>query len=161
MSQAIGFASRSIRREGENCALPDEVRGGVVLVELRKNRGKRLPRPQLLGRLRIFCAHIHHKVGVHGEERHLTVRIATIRAVRVGLNELSNCETICRFAGRDRNVFAHELVSLGLKDGPGLNKGLDSVSSVFTADAGVFEPSPGCLWIVGHAVDDDAAGAYL
>jgi hypothetical protein len=38
MSQAIGFASRSISREGENCALPDEVRSGVVLVELRKNR---------------------------------------------------------------------------------------------------------------------------
>jgi hypothetical protein len=97
MSQAIGFASRSISREGENCALPDEVRSGVVLVELRKNRGKRLPRPQLLGRLRIFCVHRRHKVGVHGEERHLTPRIATIPAVRIGLDELPHGEAIRRF----------------------------------------------------------------
>jgi len=53
-------------------------------------------------------------------------------------------------------VFAHELVSLGLKHGSGFEKSFDPVSAVFTADARVFETSPGRLRIVGRAVDQDA-----
>jgi hypothetical protein len=36
-------------------------------------------------------------VSVQGKESHLTFRIATIGAVRVGFDELSNGETICCF----------------------------------------------------------------
>ena len=100
-------------------------------------------------------------MSVRREESHLTFRIATIGAVRAGFNEFSDRETIRRFGGRDPQVLAHKRVSLGLKDGPGFKKGLDPVSSIFTAEAGVFESSPGCLWIIGHAVDHDAPGAYL
>jgi hypothetical protein len=47
------------------------------------------------------------------------------------------------------------------KHGSGFEKRSDPVSTVFTADARVFESSRGRLWIVGHAVAHDAPGAYL
>src|SRR5260370_37921255 len=47
------------------------------------------------------------------------------------------------------------------EDSPGFEKRLDSVSAIFTADAGVFESSPGCLRIIRHTVDHDASGTYL
>jgi hypothetical protein len=51
-------------------------------------------------------------VGIFGKERHLTFRIATISAVRVSLNKLTDSEAIRGFARGDGDVFAHELVSL-------------------------------------------------
>jgi hypothetical protein len=92
--------------------LPDKVRGGVVFVQFGKHWRKRLARAQLLRRRRIFAVHIHHEVGVRGEERHLTFRIATIRAVRIGLDELADRETIGGFGGGDGDVLAHGRVSL-------------------------------------------------
>jgi hypothetical protein len=50
-------------------------------------------------------------MGVRREESHLAFRVATIGAMRVGFNEFSNLETICRFSGRDPQVRAHEKVS--------------------------------------------------
>src|SRR5438445_4067668 len=58
-------------------------------------------------------------------------------------------------------VFAHQSVSLGLKDGPGVDKRLVPVPPIFTADTGVFESSPGRLRIIRHAVDHDTPGPYL
>src|SRR5690242_9941612 len=43
------------------------------------------------------------------------IRVATIGAMRVGLNELSDRETVRHLAGRDRQVPAHESASLRLK----------------------------------------------
>jgi hypothetical protein len=51
-------------------------------------------------------------MGVCGKERHLTFRIATIGAVCVGFDQLTNGEAIRGFARGDGDVFAHELVSL-------------------------------------------------
>jgi hypothetical protein len=73
-------------------------------------------------------------VSVCGKERHLTVRIATIGAMRVGLNEFSDLETIRGFARRDCQVLAHESASLKLnvaklKSGAGLEKPLGMVST--------------------------------
>jgi hypothetical protein len=42
----------------------------------------------------------------------LTVRIATIGAMRVGLNEFSDRETIRRFGGRDAQVLAQLMTGL-------------------------------------------------
>src|SRR6266853_821302 len=53
-----------------------------------------------------------HEVSICGKEGHLTVRIATIGAMRVGLNELSDRETISGFFGRDRQVLTHGTASL-------------------------------------------------
>ena len=82
---------------------------------------------------RNFGVHVNHEVGVGGKERHLAFRIASIGAARVGFDEFANREAIRSFLGRDRDAFAHELSSLGLKDGTGFEEGLDPVSSVFTA----------------------------
>jgi len=51
-------------------------------------------------------------MGIYGKERHLTFRIATIGAVRVGLDELSNSKAIPGLAGGDGSVLAHELLFL-------------------------------------------------
>src|ERR1700740_110324 len=99
-------------------------------------------------------------MGVRGEESHLTLRVATIGAVRVGLDEFADREAIGGFRGRDCDVLAHEL-SLGLEDGAGFAKRLRPVPAVSAPDAGVFESAPGRLRIVCHAVDHDAAGANL
>jgi hypothetical protein len=45
---------------------------------------------------------------VCGKERHLTLRVAPIGAMRVGLDEFPDREAICGFLGGDTNVFAHE-----------------------------------------------------
>jgi len=44
-------------------------------------------------------------------ERNLAVSVATIGAMRVGLKELSDRETIRHLAWRDRQVLAHESAS--------------------------------------------------
>ncbi len=56
---------------------------------------------------------------------------------------------------------AHELVSLNFQNRAGFEKCLHPVSSIFTADTRVFESSPGCLWIIRHAIDHHAPGSYL
>src|ERR1700682_3275370 len=44
---------------------------------------------------------------VRREQRHLTLRVTTIRAMRVALDELADGKAIGRFAGRDGGVPAH------------------------------------------------------
>src|ERR1700733_2294790 len=116
---------------------------------------------QFLGGLRILCIPEHDKVCVVGKESHLTFRIATVGAVRVGLDELANCKAIRGFFGRDSYVLAHWLVSLGLNDGSGFEKSFDPVSAVFAPAAGVFESSPRRVGIVRHSVDHHPSGSYL
>src|SRR6266550_3636098 len=91
--------------------------GGGVLVQSCKNWSERLARVQLLRRLRILGVHVHDEVRIWSKERHLAFRIAAIGAMRVGLNEFSDRETICGFAGRDCQVLAHESASLRLNCG--------------------------------------------
>jgi hypothetical protein len=100
-------------------------------------------------------------VCVLGKECHLTFRIATIGAVRVGLDELSNSEAVRGLAGGDGQVLANESASLRLKYGPGFEKRLDPVLAVFTAEAGILKSAPGCLRIVRHTVDHDPPGPNL
>src|SRR5579862_966125 len=47
------------------------------------------------------------------------------------------------------------------EDSSGFEKRLDSEAAVFTADARVFEASPGCLRIIGHIVDHHAPSSNL
>jgi hypothetical protein len=54
-------------------------------------------------------------MGVWGEERHLTFRIAAIGAMCVGLDEFPDREAIRGFFRGDASVFGHDLVSFGLK----------------------------------------------
>ena len=127
----------------------------------RSAKTARLARVQLLRRLRILGVHVPDEVRIWSKQRHLTFRIATIGAVCVGFDELSNSEAIRDFAGGDCQVLAHESAYLRLEYGAGFEKRLHPVSAIFTADAGVFESSPGCLGIICHAVDHDAPGPHL
>ena len=72
---------------------------------------------QLLRRSRVFSAYIHHEVGVCGEERHLTLCIATVGAMRVGLDQLPDREAIRCFTGRDGDVLALGPVSFSIGSG--------------------------------------------
>lgn len=56
---------------------------------------------QFLSRSRIFGAHVQNEASAHGEERHLILRIATIGAVRVGLDELPDRKASRCFSRRD------------------------------------------------------------
>src|SRR3984885_8865958 len=83
---------------------------------------------QLLRGLRIFGVHVHHEVGVCGEQRHLPLRVATVGAVRVGLNELPDSETVGSFRDGDRDVLAHE-ISSDFEDGPSFEKRMSTRTS--------------------------------
>jgi hypothetical protein len=52
-------------------------------------------------------------VGVPGKESHLSLRVATIGAMGVGLDEFSDGKAIRGFCGRDGDVHAHEISLLG------------------------------------------------
>src|SRR5690349_2644916 len=81
MREAVGLAGTSVGRQRENGALADEVRGGVVLVQVGEDGGERLARVELRGGRRVLRVHVHDEVRVFGEERHLTFRVPTVGAV--------------------------------------------------------------------------------
>src|ERR1700722_2384598 len=108
MREAVGFPCGAVSVQGEDGALSDEMRRGVVSVQVCEDWSERLARVQLLGRLRILGVHIHHEMGVRGEQRHLTSRIATIRAASIGLDELTNSKAVRGFLWGDSDVLAHQ-----------------------------------------------------
>src|ERR1700733_7280136 len=93
--------------------------------------------------------------------QHLAFRTTAVGAVGVGLDGLTDREPIGGIFGGNGGAFADALASTGLQDGAGLEKCLDSVPAVFSADAGMFESAPGGLRIVRHAVDHDPARTQL
>src|SRR6185312_9671836 len=99
MSQAIRLTRGALSRECENCALSDEVGGGVVFVQVCKDRRERFARVQLLRGLRIFGVHEHHEVSVFRKERYLAFRISAIGTVRVSLDKLAYGQPIRSFGG--------------------------------------------------------------
>jgi hypothetical protein len=113
MRQAVSFSGGSVVRQCEDGVLPDEVRGGVVLVQVSEHWRERFTRVQLHRGLRVLGIHVHHKVGVCHKERHLTFRIATISAVSVGLDKLPDSQAIRGLVEGDGNVFAHESMLSG------------------------------------------------
>ncbi len=55
-----------------------------------------------------FSVHVHDEVSIGGKERHLPVLIATIGAIRVGLDEVPDGEAVRGLIGGDRNMLAHD-----------------------------------------------------
>ena len=80
--------------------------------------------------------HIHDEVGVCCKESHLTLRIATIGAMGVGLDEFPNREAIRGFVGRDADVLTHRKVSLGFEGGPGFERRLVDLDRQIRRTAG-------------------------
>src|SRR5258707_199271 len=97
MRDAVGFAGGSIARQGEDGALSDEMHRGSILVQVGEDRSERLARVKYLRGRRIICIHVHHEMGIGGEESHLAFRIAAICAMGVGLDESENGKTIRGF----------------------------------------------------------------
>ena len=67
MRQAVRFPGRPLACQSEDRALTDEVRGGLVLIQIGEDRSERLARMQLLRGFRIFGVHVHDEVGVCGK----------------------------------------------------------------------------------------------
>jgi hypothetical protein len=77
-----------------------------------KSWGKYLTGVEFQRRLRILGIHVHHKVSIRREERHLAFGITTIGTMRVRLNEFSDRETVRGFARGNCRALAHENCSL-------------------------------------------------
>src|SRR5262249_35797958 len=65
-------------------------------------------RVQFLRRRWILGVHVNDEVSILGKERHLTLRVATIGAVRVSLDEFPYGEAIRGLGGGDGGGRAHE-----------------------------------------------------
>ena len=85
-------------------ALPIEVRGRLVLIEVREDRCQRLAPLDCVGRVGSLAAHEHCEARVDGEQCFLALGVAPIRAVGVGVEELSNRESIGGFSRSHLNV---------------------------------------------------------
>src|ERR1700733_5546952 len=108
MRQTISVSSALVSRQAKDRTLPDEVHGGSILVQICKNWSERLARVQLMRRLRILGVHIHDEMCIWSKQRHLALRIATIGAVCIGFDELSDRETVCGLIGGDGDMLAHQ-----------------------------------------------------
>jgi hypothetical protein len=67
-------------------------------------------------------------MSVCGKQRHLADRIATIGAMRIGLDEFADREAVRRFRGGDSSMLAQENASLRLKYGSHFEKRLIPVA---------------------------------
>jgi len=87
MGDAVALAGGAVAVKGDG-ALPVEVHRGLGAVEVREDGREGLSAVEYLGRLGALAAHVDHKVGVFGEERFLSVGVATVGAVGVGVDQL-------------------------------------------------------------------------
>jgi hypothetical protein len=71
-----------------------EVHGGFVRVEFVEHRDKGLTALKMLGRHRIAAVHVHEKIRVLGEQRHLTGGVASIGTVSVGVNQFPDRQPV-------------------------------------------------------------------
>ena len=81
----------TVERDG---ALPIEVPGRLVLIEVREDRRQRLAPLDDVGRVCSLAAHEHCEARVDGEQCFLALGVAPIRAVGVGVEELSKSKSI-------------------------------------------------------------------
>jgi hypothetical protein len=112
VSEAVALASRPIPTQADG-ALTVEVRGNLIGVEVVEYRPKILTTMKLLTRLRIATIHEDNEVSVLGEERDLLGRIATIGAMGVCVDQLTNRQPIGGLFARETDVIRHELSLLG------------------------------------------------
>jgi hypothetical protein len=106
--QTVRFPCGTITRQREDYALSNEMRRGIILVQICEDWSERIARVQFLRGLRILGHHVNHEVGVPGKESHLSLRVATIGAMGVSLDDFPDRKAIRAFCGRDGDVLAHE-----------------------------------------------------
>jgi len=101
MRQTVRFPCGTIARQREDCALSNEMRRGIILVQICEDWSERVARVQFLRGSRIPGVHVNHEVGVPGKESHLPLRVATIGGMGVSLDEFPDRKAIRGFCGRD------------------------------------------------------------
>src|SRR5579863_3531043 len=138
MRQAIGFPGGLVGCEGEDGALSDEVRGGVVLIQIGEDRRKRFARMQVHRRCRGPCIHVDHEMGALCEERHLALRVATVGAMSIGFYKLAYGEPISSLFWGNRGVFAHQLLSMKVVRRAAANRYSDDATSCVQKTLPVF-----------------------
>jgi hypothetical protein len=106
MGEAVALASGSVPVEGDG-ALAVEMHGGDVLVEVIEHGGQRLSSVQFLTRFGGRQVIEHQETGVLGEQSHLTLGVARVRAVRVGVEQLPDGEPVGGFGASDRCMGGH------------------------------------------------------
>jgi hypothetical protein len=107
MRQAVGFACCAVALKREECALSNEMRCGVVLCSGRR-RQERVPLASaaLVRALDPLRSYKPRSECLRGRETS-DFRIATIGAVRIGLDELANREAIRCLLRGDGGVPTH------------------------------------------------------
>jgi hypothetical protein len=111
MRHAVSFTRASVASQSEDRGLSKEVHRGGILVQICEDWGERLAGVQFLRRLGISGIHVHNEMRVWGKERHLTLRVAPVGAMRVGLDKFADSESISGFLRGDTHVFAHSSLS--------------------------------------------------
>src|ERR1700679_1075672 len=96
---AVSLSGGSTARQREDGALSNEVHRRIVFVQVREDGSQFLARAQFLGGRRVLRIHIHHEMSVHCKERHLALRVTTVRAMRVSLNQFPDSKSIRGFLG--------------------------------------------------------------
>ena len=75
-------------------ALSVEMSRRLVAIEIREHRRQGLSSFEHVGRPAALPLHVNGEAGVGGEERLLTLGVASIGAVGVGVEQLANCESV-------------------------------------------------------------------
>ena len=94
-------------------ALSVEVRGGLVAVEVREDGCQSLAAFENVRGLGAFAVHEHRESGVDGEEGFLSVGVAAVSAVGIGVEKFPDGETVGCLRCVKLGVHGHERVSSG------------------------------------------------
>ena len=97
-------------------ALAVEVSRDFILVEVVEDRCESIAAAELLRWSITFGIHVHNEVSVFGEECHLTLCVPAVRAMGIGVYQLSDRKAICRLfrghAGMDCHLTIIEKLRL-------------------------------------------------
>lgn len=103
MGNAVALTRRAVAVE-PNRALAVEMHRRLVAVQILEHRRQRLSAVQLLARLGPGTIHVDDEAGFLGEEALLTLAVAAVGTVRIGVEELTDGEAVGLRGGRDVSV---------------------------------------------------------
>ena len=98
MRQTVRFPSGAIARQREDGALSNEMRRGMILVQICEEWSERFA-SAVPARAWDPWRSCKPQMGILGKESHLSLRIATIGAMGVSLDEFSDRKAIRGFCG--------------------------------------------------------------
>jgi len=109
VSDTVDLTGRSLTVES-HCALSVEVHSDFVLFERLEHRGQRLPAPKVFRGIGAEAVHVDQEMRVLRKEGLLLIGFATVCAVRIRVDQLTDREPIGGLLARDRRVL-HDVLS--------------------------------------------------